>query len=280
MKSTPWIGIALSCTLTGASYGQGPATHFRLDSRAAHCAYEIEVVVPSDPLPPGTTCPVAYCMDWYVIGDYLESLPPLMALGRLAEPYILVGITQGSTPDDWSVMRTRDYTPAHPTDEYSKSNMYAKALPSTGGATNFAVFLRNELIPRIESEYPADPSGRCFVGYSLGGLLGVYVLATDPQLFQYYLLGSPSLWFNDYYLSSELEALSPDQLQTIKRVYVSVGEEESWEMLKSFDLLRAALHRKGFEDPRMKTEIIDAAGHVGALPISLYNGCRFLFGQE
>jgi predicted alpha/beta superfamily hydrolase len=272
-----WLVLALCWTLVGSSYGEEHANRFRLESKAVRCVYEIEVVVPSGSLPPGTKYPVAYCMDWFILGDYLKALPKLMALGRLAEPYILVGITQGSTTDDWAAMRTRDFTPAHPTDEYSKSNTYARALEATGGAARFSAFLKNELIPQIESEYPADPSRRCFVGYSLGGLLGVHLLTEDPQLFQNYLLGSPSLWFNDYYLSSELEKMSADQLGAIQRAYVSVGEEESWEMLKSFDILRSALHRNGLEDTRMRAEIIDAAGHVGAMPISLYNGFRFIF---
>lgn len=63
----------------------------------------------------------------------------------------------------------------------------------------------------------------------------------------------------------------------IKQVYLSVGEEESWEMLKGFGILRAAFREKGFEDSRMKAEIINANGHVGAMPIALYDGFRFLF---
>jgi predicted alpha/beta superfamily hydrolase len=216
-------------------------------------------------------------MDWFILSDYLKSLPGLMELGRLTEPYILVGITQGRNNDDWAVMRTRDFTPAYPSDEYSKSNMYSKALELTGGAANFAIFLKEELIPRIESEFPGDSSRRCFVGYSLGGLLGVHLLIHNPQLYQYYLLGSPSLWFNDYYLVSELEKLSADSLQALKRVYLSTGEEESWEMLKGFGMLRSAFQEKGFEGTRMKAEIIRESGHVGAMPIALYNGFRFLF---
>ena len=126
----------------------------------------------------------------------------------------------------------------------------------TGGAAQFAVFLEEELIPYIESKYPADPSRRCFAGYSLGGLLGVHLLTANPQLFQNYLLGSPSLWYNHYYLGPELEKMPPDRLRAIKRVYLSVGEEESWEMLKGFDILRSALREKGFTDSRAKMEII------------------------
>lgn len=275
-----WLVLILLMIIVGAARGQEQGNRFRLASKAVKCEYDVEVVVPSTTLPPGTKYPVAYCMDWFILGDYLKVLPKLMSLGHLTEPYILVGITQGSTAEDWAVMRTRDFTPAHPTDEYSRSNMYPKALEMTGGAADFATFLKDELVPYIESHYPCDPSRRCFVGYSLGSLLGVHLLTTNPHLFQYFLLGSPSLWFNDYYLAGKLDEMPADSLTTLKRIYVSVGEEESWEMLKSFAILRSAFKQKGLEESRVRTEIIDSAGHVGAMPISLCNGFRFLFPKD
>ena len=200
-----WFGFILFWTTIGICNGQEDADRFELESKAVQASYQIEVVIPSGTPLPGTKYPVVYCMDWFVLADYLKALPKLMELGRLTEPYILVGITQGLNTDDWAIMRTRDFTPAYPTDEYSKSYMYSKALEMTGGAAKFTTFLKEELIPSIESKYPSDPFRRCFLGYSLGGLLGVHLLTANPQLFQYYLLGSPSLWFNDYYLVSEFE---------------------------------------------------------------------------
>jgi predicted alpha/beta superfamily hydrolase len=226
---------------------------------------------------PGRKFPVMYCTDWFILGDYLKSLPKLMNLGPLTEPCILVGISQGSNFDDWAVMRTRDFTPAQPTDDYSKSFMYPKAMPLTGGAAKFTSFLGDELIPRIESAYPADPSRRCMMGYSLGGLLGVHILTQQPQMFQYYILGSSSLWFNEYYLAAGLKNLPADRLKNVRKVYVSVGADESWEMLKGFAMLRAALKEKGLDDSRLQTEIIGSSAHVGAMPIALYNGIRFVF---
>jgi predicted alpha/beta superfamily hydrolase len=105
----------------------------------------------------------------------------------------------------------------------------------------------------------------------------LYVLARDPQLFQYYLLGSPSPWFNDYSLALEFEKTPAQRLESVTRIYLSVGEDESWEMLKGYGILRDALLAKGLKCPRAKLEIIGEAGHVGAMPIALYNGLRFLF---
>lgn len=263
----------------GLAHSEEHEHRFQLKSAANNCEYEIEVVTPAG-ASAETKYPVVYCMDWFILGDYYKALPKLMTLGRLVEPYILVGITQGPSFSDWAAMRTRDYTPAQPTDEYSRNNMYQAALEKAGGADKFSVFLKDELIPKIEAEFPADSSRRCFAGYSLGGLFGVYLLERDPQLFQYYLLGSPSLWYNEYYLPAELKQTSPDKFAAIERIYLSVGDEESWEMLKSYDLLRSALHELGFKDNRLKLELISSSGHVGAMPISLYNGLRFIFGTK
>jgi len=50
--------------------------------------------------------------------------------------------------------------------------------------------------------------------------------------------------------------------------------------LKGYGMLRDALHDKGVSGVRIKCEIIADAGHVGAMPISLYNGLRFLFARD
>jgi hypothetical protein len=92
--------------------------------------------------------------------DYLKALPKLLDMGRLTEPFAFVGISVQGNMDDWSMMRYRDFTPARPTDDYSKRHTYAKVLDITGGTGRFVTFLKDELIPHIESAYPVDPSRR------------------------------------------------------------------------------------------------------------------------
>ena len=270
------IMFQLACASVVA--GDGPS-RFEMASTATGQKYDVEVVIPQRARP-GAEYPVLYCMDWFILGDYLKSLPKLMNMGRLTESYIMVGISQGSNDDDWAVMRTRDFTPARPVDEYSKGLMYAKALELAGGAAKFESFLADELIPRIESDYPADSSRRCFVGYSLGALLGAHVLVTRPEAFQYFLLGSPSLWFNEFYLLTELDNIPAGRFDHVKKVYLSVGEDESWDMFKGFAMMRATLKEKGLDGSRLEAEIIDSTGHVGAMPTALYNGIRFMLGSR
>jgi predicted alpha/beta superfamily hydrolase len=273
--------VAVTCLLPAAScVAQKPPGRFTLESKAVGAAYTIEVVVPGGQAAGGKKLPVIYCTDWFVLGDYLKSLPRLMDMGRLTEPHIMVGISAGATMNDWAIARTRDFTPDRPVDSYSKENTFAPALELAGGSERFIAFLKDELIPRVETDYPTDPARRAFAGYSLGGLLATQLLAREPQLFQYFLIGSPSLWHNEYRLAAEFEKTPEERLRSIKKIYLSVGEEESWEMLKGFGLLRGAFQHKGFTDPRIKAEIIPDAGHVGAMPIALYNGIRFLFERD
>ncbi|MBP7864880.1 MAG: alpha/beta hydrolase [Acidobacteria bacterium] len=259
-----------------AGFGQGEVRRFEMSSKATGATYAVEVVLPAGALSGGAKYPALFCTDWFILGDYLKALPKLMNMGRLTEPFILVGIAGPATMDAWATARTRDFTPARPADEYSRKNTYPPALEQAGGARKFAAFLRDELVPRVQADFPVDPARRGFLGYSLGALLGVYLLMNDPALFDTWLLGSPSLWFNGFELVTAFHDAPAKGLEPVRWIYLSVGEEESWEMLRGFGALRDALREKGFEGPRMKAEIIREAGHVGAMPIALYNGIRFL----
>ena len=281
MRKIMLLPAAISLlTIPGVCHGQAEIQRFELESKSVGVRYSIEVVLPSVPAGSNAKYPVLYCTDWFVLGDYMKSLPRLMNMGRLTEPFMMVGIWQQGDMNTWAMGRTRDFTPARPTDEYSRENTFAPAIELAGGADRFVTFLKSELFPRIDSEYPSDPARRGLAGYSLGGLLGVHILTSDPDLFQYYLLGSPSMWWNEYGLAFEFAKAPAARIDSIKRIYLSVGADESWEMLKGYGILRDALHEKGFGEPRSKAEIIEDAGHVGAMPIALYNGLRFLFSRE
>jgi len=219
MKNAIVFAAVLACSLTATDCAaQGTSSRFTLSSKAVGTTYTIDVVMPQGGASAGKRLPVAYCTDWFVLADYLRSLPKLMDMGRLTEPFMMVGISEGGTQRDWAMARNRDFTPARPTDAYSKEKIYAPALEKAGGAARFVTFLKDELIPLVEAKFPADPARRAFVSYSLGGLLGTHLLHKEPYVFQYYLLGSPSLWFNEFGLAAEFGGVPADDLRSIKKV--------------------------------------------------------------
>jgi predicted alpha/beta superfamily hydrolase len=74
----------------------------------------------------------------------------------------------------------RDLTP-------TKSPDYG---PTSGGASNFLKYIKDELIPFIEKNYRTS-SERLFWSHSIGGLFGLYALLKEPDVFSSILVSSP-----------------------------------------------------------------------------------------
>ena len=97
-------------------------------------------------------------------------------------PMIVVGIPNG--PD-----RTHDLTPA-------ATGSAARNFPTAGGATAFADFLVDEVMPLVRSKYRTLPA-TVLAGHSFGGLVALEVATKRPGAFTGVIAMSPSLWWND-----------------------------------------------------------------------------------
>ena len=73
-----------------------------------------------------------------------------------------------------NTQRSRDFTPTH-----VASGPYSAG---SGGAAAFLRFMKEELIPQIESRYRTLPQ-RTLVGHSLGGLLTLSAFVEQPEMF-------------------------------------------------------------------------------------------------
>lgn len=113
-----------------------------------------------------------------------------MNSGKMREA-IIVGLSYAKG-DKGAQSRVRDYTP------FNDSSWKL----TTGGASHYADYLETQVLPFMAEHYRVDDKERTFVGNSLGGLLGAYLLLEKPNLFDNYVLGSPSVWFNGEQLLS------------------------------------------------------------------------------
>lgn len=95
-----------------------------------------------------------------------------------------------------------------------------KDYPTTGGSAKFMTFIEQELQPLVQSRY--RPGGeKTIIGQSLGGLLATEILFKKPDLFDRYIIVSPSLWWDKESLL-KWQAVQPARP---KKVYVGVGKE-------------------------------------------------------
>ena len=124
--------------------------------------------------------PVVYLLD----GD---SLFPILAANHLFLNYdeglpeaIVVGIAYGSF-DPETNKRGFDFSAPAP-----------DAGPDQGGAPAFHAFLKQELIPEVETRYRADASRRVLFGQSRGGYMVLYSAFSDPDLFWGRIASNPA----------------------------------------------------------------------------------------
>ncbi|WP_226665065.1 alpha/beta hydrolase [Microbulbifer aggregans] len=156
--------------------------YFRLESEIVGRPYHIYVRYPEgyDASSP-QNYPVIYLLD----GD---SLFPILAANHLFLTYddklpeaIVVGIAYGGFKPEIN-RRSFDFSTSSGEDNLER-----------GGAANFLAFLEQELIPRVEKRYRADPLQRVLFGQSRGGYMVLYTAMQKPDLFRGLVASNPTL---------------------------------------------------------------------------------------
>lgn len=171
-------------------------------------------------LPPGYAAdtvaayPVIYLLDGSADEDFLHVVGGLQFASypwiQWMPPSIVVGIA--------NVDRKRDFT--SPTSVAEEKVQY----PTTGGSEAFLNFIAAELIPFIDSNYRSAPD-RMLIGQSLGGLFATEVLMKRPELFQRYLIVSPSVYWDAGSMLELPTTFLNDPAKAPRQVYVAVGKE-------------------------------------------------------
>lgn len=115
--------------------------------------------------------------------------------------------------------RMRDLTPTriHRLDELPETY-----LKNTGGASRFLDFIRKELIPYVDQNYPTTPY-RSLLGHSLGGLFTTYSMYADKGSFRNYIAIDPSYWWDNNYLLTQLEPYKDCPLDDKTHFYLSAA---------------------------------------------------------
>nr|WP_269468650.1 alpha/beta hydrolase-fold protein [Alteromonas sp. ASW11-130] len=212
--------------------------------------------------------PVIYLTDaWYSFQIVSGATRFPMNTGKMQEA-IIVGISY-SRGARGSASRIRDYT--HTEDPSWKFQ--------TGKANQHISFIEKSVFPFIEKKYRVNGS-RTFVGNSLGGLLGAYILFTKPDMFNNYVLGSPSVWYKD----NDILKIKTEPNLNKHKVFIAVGANETIEldsphhdMVKGAKKLESKLVGGLFPNTEVKLLVIQEANHETAFPTTAIQGLYWLF---
>ena len=222
------IGMALAlATLLTQQPAPAPsapagAEVISIDSRALGERRDVWVDAPAGCRVPGT-CDTLYVLDAHALFPVASAYASVMhSMGRL-RPIIVVGIPSLSMDD-----RIRNFTA-------TASDADRKRYPNAGGASRFAAFLQQEVIPTVAARFSPGPR-RVVAGHSLAGLFAVDALVGGG--FDGVIAISPTLGWHDGAAVTRVDRWlrSPS---SPRRLYVSVSDGDTEVYRKHFERMES-----------------------------------------
>jgi len=188
--------------------------------------YQVWVDLPSSYATSDRTYPVVFVADPNFAFAITRTVRDFSGQrGRNIEEFILVGLVHDA---DISIgdSRSRDYTPTDPR-KNPKPSSHRYGGRWYGEAETYRRYVESRVFPLIAASYRADMSRRTFVGHSYGSLFGLHVLFTSPDMFQNYVLGSPSLWFDRHAMLEAEAAYAKEHKDLSAVIHMVAGSYET-----------------------------------------------------
>jgi predicted alpha/beta superfamily hydrolase len=247
-------------------FGHPPFETVPIHAKSNKKDYELYIQLPKTYHDSKTYYPVIIVMDTSWGFPITNGAMTLMG-GNVVKEAIVVGVSY-SKGDDRTISRTRDYTPTHSPNEPKGHSSDARKV--SGQASAYTAFLADELIPMLIKNYRIDINNKIFVGHSFGGLLGSYILVNRPNVFDHYIIGSPSLWYDDRVIfkmektySETHKSLNANVLIYVDDNKGSVTDQKMANDTKEFERILTSRNYSGL---RVKAEIIKGENHHSVFP--------------
>ncbi len=164
-----------------------------------------------------------------------------------------------------NVDRKRDFT--YP----SQNKLDQQEFPTSGQSKKFIDFIEKELQPFITSTYRTTET-KTIIGQSLGGLLATEILLKKPDLFNNYIIVSPSLWWDD----EKLLDFQSTSYNSTKSIYIAGGKEGEV-MERTAKELYTKLKNKQKPNTKLFYNFLEDKTHGDALHMAVYNAFEVIF---
>ncbi|MBL8508640.1 MAG: alpha/beta hydrolase [Chitinimonas sp.] len=245
--------------------------------------YEIFVSVPDSYHKTQKRYPVLFMTDANYAFPLVRSINRRVNdYGRNLDEVILVGLSyaKGDSP---ITSRNRDYTPTDIV--LKKTRRPSQADGPYGQAESYGRFVSEEVIPFVAQHYRADMSKKIYVGHSYGSLLGLHLLFRKPDTFDYYVLGSPSLWYDRYHMLDVERQYAANNKNLSARVLMVAGAFEAIQpgsdnpryakeidMVKDMQRFEQQLKGRGYPGLSIRSEVIKDEDHLTVFPALITRG--------
>lgn len=194
--------------------------------------------------------------------------------GRNLAEFVLIGLAPAADESSGD-MRNRAYTPSNPLARSAQRGQSYSGKRYGDGA-DYVRYLSEVAVPAVSAHYGLDPSHRVILGHSYGALLATQVLFERTALFSHYILGSPSLWFDQGVMFAYEAAYAKTHTDLDARVLQYVGEYEAIgpkpRYNKTNDLVRDVrrldhtLRERRYPSLHIETRVLAEEDHLTVAP--------------
>jgi uncharacterized protein len=263
-----------------------------LTSSASNRRYQISVALPDGYTKDHAPYPVLYAADANAQFGTVVETARLLSFSKQIPDIVIVGIGYANAGQGFKASgppRALDLTPTEDqvwVEEFGKESLERGVAPpeSSGGAPKFLRFVRDELIPSIEGTYHVNRSDRTWYGHSFGGLFGVYLLFNANDLFNRFIIGSPSLWWDKRAMLAAEDAFAATKKPLHGRAFLSVGVLErqlapKYPMVTDLREFATRLQRRNYEGFQFQTHFFEDENHLSVVPATISRGLRFVYAS-
>jgi predicted alpha/beta superfamily hydrolase len=215
----------------------------------------------------------------------------LYGINSVAQNYIICGIghdgvdfcdlPQQERSDISEIVRSRDFLPfgldPNIFIEGAPKDLVNRILQYTGKADDFMMFIKNQIIPFLESNYRTS-CDHTILGHSFGGVFACFALLKYPEIFSNYIAISPIL-DPRYYVQKEMFGDKYIIFEGRKsKLYIAIG------ILEDDDRTTNYLHKLEKQCRKItdhdhiigKFELIPGEDHVSVALSGMLRGFRFI----
>lgn len=220
--------------------------------------------------------PCVYLLDANFHFPTLASAIKQYEKGGLLPPMILVGIGYKSFKLMDS-LRVRDYL--------FPAALASDEMNAIGGGKNFDKFIKNELIPSIDSTYRTNKTNRSLLGHSFGGYFSLFSLLnqteTKNSTFKNFTSASPSLWYNNFYMNRLVNKLQEKPYKDTLNIYLTVGglENDEWN-IQPVNKIGQAIRQSNTKDINFQYKVFSELDHMDVSTISFLKSLQTFYSSN
>ncbi len=153
-----------------------------------------------------------------------------------------------------------------------------ESRPNSGNADRLITFFKNELIPFIDANYRTQPF-RIIESGSWGGIFCLYMLLTQPEVFNGYIVATP--WFiydgENKFMLKNAERFLKNQSFNKNFLFMAIGNDPDSGLHESYDAFTQILEKHSKEELKFHYESWQHEDHWSVVHKAIYDGLKWIF---